>query len=81
MKREQNVTSVKRFELQGDVVVLYFEKMTSQKEYCVAVDVDSVYQVDYPKGANVKIYDYYQPEYEKSVEYHLPTGKGIFTLE
>ena len=79
MKQEQKITLIKRFELRRDVVVLYFEKMNAQEEYCVAVDVDAVYQVDDKKGANIKIYDYYQPEYEKSVEYHLP-GNGTLIL-
>ena len=76
-KREQNTTAVKRFELQGDVVVLYFEELKSKKDYCVAVDVHAAFQVNDAKDANVKIYDYYQPDHAKSVSYNLPKTKGI----
>ena len=77
MKREQKTTGVKRFELQGDVVVLYFDELESEKDYCVSVDVQLAFQVNDAKDANVKIYDYYQPEHGISISYNLPNNKGI----
>ena len=79
LKREQKTTSVKRFELKDDKVVLYFNEMESKKDYCVAVEVQQVFEVNDAKDANVKIYDYYQPERVQSVSYNLPFGtkKGI----
>jgi hypothetical protein len=67
---------VKRFELQGDDVVLYFEQMNFLEEYCVALDVNAVFEVYDAKEANVKVYDYYQPEYQQSVAYYLPNSSG-----
>ena len=74
INREQNVTSVKRFELKDDKVVLYFNEMELKKKYCVAVQVQQVFEVNDAKDANVKIYDYYQPERVQSVSYNLPFG-------
>ena len=69
---------MKRFELQGDDVLLYFDEINSLEEYCVAVEVQAVFEVYDAKKANVKIYDYYQPEYQQSVAYHLPNHNGTF---
>jgi hypothetical protein len=76
MQREQKTTSVKRFELKDDKVILYFNEMESKKDYCVAVEVQQTFEVNDAKDANVKIYDYYQPEYVQSVAYNFPLGIG-----
>ena len=49
-------------------------KWSRKKNYCVAVQVQQVFEVNDAKDANVKIYDYYQPERVKSVSYNLPFG-------
>ena len=41
------------------------------------MDVHAAFQVNDAKDANVKIYDYYQPDHAKSVSYNLPKTKGI----
>ena len=57
-------------------MVLYFNEMESKKDYCVAVEVQQVFEVNDAKDANVKIYDYYQPERVQSVSYNLPRDIG-----
>ena len=74
MKREQKMTFVKRYELKDDVVILYFDEMVAKKDYCVGIDVHAAFEVNDAKDANIKIYDYYQPEHGISVSYNLPPG-------
>ena len=69
---------MKRFELQGEDVLLYFDEINSLEEYCVAVEVQAVFEVYDAIKANVKIYDYYHPEYQQSVAYHLSNHNGTF---
>jgi len=57
--------------MQGDLVVLYFDQMESEKDYCIAVDVHAAFEVNDARDANVKIYDYYQPEHARSVAYNM----------
>ena len=73
---------MKRFELkQGDVVVLYFDEMVVERDYCVGVDVRAAFEVNDAKDANVKIYDYYQPEHAISVSYNLLPSAGVIDDE
>lgn len=60
-------------------MVLYFNEMESKKDYCVPVEFQQFFEVNDAKDANVKIYDYYQPERVQSVSYNLPQmiGQGI----
>lgn len=69
------LTNVKRHELNGDSLVLYFDQITSEKDSCISLVVQHAFKVNDTKDANVKIYDYYQPEHSKSVSYSLPNGK------
>lgn len=68
---------MKRHDVTGDTVVLYFDQITSQTDVCVSLVAQHVYQVDDAKEANVKIYDYYQPEHSKIVSYNLPNGTNL----
>ena len=44
---------MKRFELkQGDVVVLYFDEMVVERDYCVGVDVRAAFEVNDAKDAS-----------------------------
>lgn len=65
---------VKRHELNGDGLVLYFDQISDEKDSCVSLVVQHAFKVNDTKDANVKIYDYYQPEHSKSVSYSLPNG-------
>lgn len=56
---------VKRFEENKDVVTLYFDKLTGQTN-CVSLIVIRENIVDRTEPANVKLYDYYQKEFEVS---------------
>jgi len=65
---------VKRYEMKGDVIVLYFDEISSERETCVSILLHAAYQVADVKDATIKIYDYYQPEHGRSISYHLPSG-------
>jgi len=65
---------VKRHEIKGDVVVIYFDQIKSAGDTCVDVDVRPAFEVNDVKEAGIKIYDYYQPEHTVSVSYHMPSG-------
>lgn len=63
--------------MSNGVLVLYFDQISSEKDVCVELVVQHAFKVGDAKDANVKIYDYYQPEHSKSVSYNLPNG-GCF---
>lgn len=55
------ITGVKRFEEDNDMVSIYFDKLTSQKN-CISFKIIRENVVDRLEPANVKLYDYYQQE-------------------
>lgn len=68
---------MKRHEIKGDAtVVLYFDQISAHSDVCVSVVAQHVFKVNDAKDANVKIYDYYQPEHSKTVAYNLPSSKS-----
>lgn len=67
---------MKRHEIKGDTVVLYFDQISSHSDVCVSLVAQHVFMVNDAKDANVKIYDYYQPEHSKTVAYNLPSSKS-----
>ena len=71
-KQRNETARVKRYETKGDVIVLYFDEIAN--ETCISVVVHPAFQVSDAKEANIKIYDYYQPEHSRSVSYNLPSG-------
>lgn len=76
-KRNRN-GGVKRFEASKDKLVLYFDKITAQDSLCVSIISNQVFKVNDAKEANVKVYDYYQPERSQSVAYRANTSDGNF---
>ena len=72
---------MKRHEIKGDTVVLYFDQISANQELCVSLLAQHSFTVNDAKDANVKIYDYYQPEHSRSVSYNLPNGiKGTLSM-
>ena len=65
---------VKRHEMNNGVLVLYFDRIPADSDVCVSLVVKHAFKVADAKDANIKIYDYYQPEHSKSVSYNLPNG-------
>lgn len=66
---------IQRYEVEKDNVVLYFNKLTSQKT-CVSFVVNREHVVDLPEPANIKLYDYYQQELSVSTVLNIvPTTK------
>ncbi|OAD58540.1 Alpha-2-macroglobulin-like protein 1, partial [Eufriesea mexicana] len=63
-------TRVKRFEDDQDIVTIYFDKLTAQKT-CISFRIVREYIVDRLEPANVKLYDYYQPELTVSTNYKI----------
>lgn len=79
MQQKNSLTGVKRHEVKDDTVVLYFDQISSHNDLCVSLVVQHVYKVNDAKEANIKIYDYYQPEHSKIVSYSLPAGTSLHT--
>nr|XP_033328709.1 alpha-2-macroglobulin-P-like isoform X1 [Megalopta genalis]XP_033328710.1 alpha-2-macroglobulin-P-like isoform X2 [Megalopta genalis] len=74
-------TKVKRFEEDRDVVSIYFDKLTDQ-ETCISFMVMRETVVDSLEPANVKLYDYYQPELTVSNSYNFaPTCSSADPVE
>ncbi len=59
-------------ETKGDVVIFYFDQIS--EDICISLVAHPAFEVNDVKDANVKIYDYYQPEHTVSVSYSLPNG-------
>ena len=65
---------MKRYEVNDDNVVLYFDAIQSGSQSCVDVVVQPVFQVEATKDSNIKIYDYYHTEHSMSLSYNLPSN-------
>ncbi|KAG5321098.1 A2ML1 protein, partial [Pseudoatta argentina] len=65
---EDPATKVKRFEDDRGIVTIYFDKLINQKT-CISFTVTRENIVDRLEPANVKLYDYYQPELTISSSY------------
>ncbi|XP_076385465.1 pregnancy zone protein-like [Megachile rotundata] len=63
---------VKQYENPNDIVYIYFDKLTEAEE-CVSFKTIRKELVNNLKPANVKIFDYYQPEYMTPSTYQLPS--------
>ncbi|XP_017887917.1 pregnancy zone protein-like isoform X2 [Ceratina calcarata] len=63
-------SKVKRFEVDHDVVTIYFDKLTGQST-CISFNIIQEYFVDRLEPANVKLYDYYQQELTVSTNYKI----------
>lgn len=78
---EKPSSKVKRFEVEHDVVSVYFDKLTGQKT-CISFTVMRETVVDRLEPANVKLYDYYQPELTISSSYNVaPTCSSADPVE
>ncbi|XP_076658120.1 alpha-2-macroglobulin-like protein 1 [Halictus rubicundus] len=78
---EKPSSKVKRFEVEHDVVSIYFDKLTGQKT-CISFTVMRETVVDRLEPANVKLYDYYQPELTISSSYNFaPTCSSADPVE
>ncbi|KAG7168908.1 Pregnancy zone protein-like 1, partial [Homarus americanus] len=63
--------NIKRYEVDGSKVSFYIEELTAQ-DTCANFRVIRVVDVEDVKPGTVRVYDYYQPEYEFSKSYTLP---------
>ncbi|XP_023246996.1 murinoglobulin-2-like [Copidosoma floridanum] len=67
---DEHATGVKRFEENQDTVVIYFDKLTSQKT-CISLQAVRENVVDNAEPGNIKLYDYYQQELTVSTSYRF----------
>ena len=72
---------IKRAEADGSIVNFYLDEVTS-KEICVSFNVYQDIAIENIKPGYVKIYDYYQPEYEtvKVMNCLVTTAKEVVIL-
>ncbi|XP_029039421.1 murinoglobulin-1-like [Osmia bicornis bicornis] len=71
----QPTSRVKRFEEDNDMVSIYFDKLTSQRN-CISFKIIRENVVDRLEPANVKLYDYYQQELMVSSSYKIASMCG-----
>ncbi|GFW83385.1 pregnancy zone protein [Trichonephila clavipes] len=77
--RSKTEVQLKRHELDGNQVNLYFNELTNEQK-CFTVFIKSETEVEEIKPASIKLYDYYQPEIEITKEYIVPTNCTQTTL-
>ncbi|NXC72013.1 A2ML1 protein, partial [Anhinga anhinga] len=61
-------TIVKKIEVKADVVYIYLEKLNDESQ-TIILQLEQVIQMKNLKPANVKVYDYYQPEERALADY------------
>ncbi|XP_033624111.1 C3 and PZP-like alpha-2-macroglobulin domain-containing protein 8 isoform X2 [Asterias rubens] len=64
-------TKVKRYEIEGRKVILYFDEIPSQCMTCVSFDAYQDFLVGKTHAVPVKVYDYYEPHFEASKFYNV----------
>ncbi|XP_038058113.1 C3 and PZP-like alpha-2-macroglobulin domain-containing protein 8 isoform X2 [Patiria miniata] len=64
-------TKVKRYEIDGRKVILYFDEIPSQCMTCVTFDAYQDFVVGKTHAVPVKVYDYYEPHFEASRFYNV----------
>ncbi|EDV25555.1 uncharacterized protein TRIADDRAFT_55768 [Trichoplax adhaerens] len=67
---KSNTLSIKRYEMSGSHVVLYFDELTNNKK-CVTVMMERTVPVGLLKPVPVKVFDYYEPEKQASAFYKV----------
>ncbi|NXT86807.1 A2ML1 protein, partial [Anhinga rufa] len=61
-------TIVKKIEVKADVVYIYLEKLNDESQTFI-LQLEQVIQMKNLKPANIKVYDYYQPEERALADY------------
>ena len=79
--QRDGTTDVKRYEVKGDTVVIYFDQIAANHGTCVSLILQPAFEVNEAKDSPIKVYDYYQPEQSRSISYHLPSSKDLQTLQ
>ncbi|XP_022086577.1 C3 and PZP-like alpha-2-macroglobulin domain-containing protein 8 isoform X2 [Acanthaster planci] len=64
-------TKVKRYEIDGRKVILYFDEIPSQCMTCISFDAYQDFVVGKTHAVPVKVYDYYEPHFEASKFYNV----------
>lgn len=73
--RIMNTIGLQKYEIDGNVVHLYFEYFDVHRR-CLVFDVEQDIELSDPKPAYVKIYDYYETDSSVTVEYDMKTICG-----
>nr|XP_034308643.1 pregnancy zone protein isoform X4 [Crassostrea gigas] len=73
--RIMNTIGLQKYEIDGNVVHLYFEYFDVHRR-CFVFDVEQDIELSDPKPAYVKIYDYYETDSSVTVEYDIKTICG-----
>ncbi|KAM9293358.1 alpha-2-macroglobulin-like protein 1 [Morus bassanus] len=61
-------TIIKKIEVKADVVYIYLEKLNDESQTFI-LQLEQVIQMKNLKPANIKVYDYYQPEEQALADY------------
>ncbi|XP_069187510.1 alpha-1-macroglobulin-like [Procambarus clarkii] len=68
LKKDKNI---KRYDVDGSKIAFYIEELTA-KDTCANFRVIRDIEVEEVKPGTVRLYDYYQPEFQISKSYTLP---------
>ncbi|XP_072173933.1 C3 and PZP-like alpha-2-macroglobulin domain-containing protein 8 [Diadema setosum] len=68
---------LKRYEIDGRRVILYFDEISSQCMTCVTFDAYRDYVVGKMQAVPVKVYDYYEPHYEETRFYNVSSASPL----
>ncbi|XP_039255837.2 C3 and PZP-like alpha-2-macroglobulin domain-containing protein 8 [Styela clava] len=73
--------SLKRYEVENSKIVFYFDEISSVCKTCVTFRIQREVDVENLSSKIVKIYDYYEPGYESSLEYNQHEEGEVYTIE
>ena len=65
---------LKRYEIEGRRVILYFDEISSQCMTCVTFDAYRDFVVGKLQAVPVKVYDYYEPCKQGLKKYDVPNN-------
>ncbi|XP_006818919.1 C3 and PZP-like alpha-2-macroglobulin domain-containing protein 8 [Saccoglossus kowalevskii] len=70
-------TGVKRYDVDGRMVIFYFDEISSQCLTCVSFEAFRDYVVGKTKPVPVKVYDYYEPSFEATQFYNASKNSPL----
>ncbi|NWX90098.1 A1M protein, partial [Nothoprocta pentlandii] len=65
----QRKTIIKKTEVKADVVYIYLEKLSDESQTFI-LQLEQIIEMKNLKPANIKVYDYYQPEERALADYN-----------
>ncbi|XP_076102752.1 alpha-2-macroglobulin-like isoform X5 [Mytilus galloprovincialis] len=74
-KSDPTYIGIEKYEIDGSYVHIYFDQLDGTRK-CFLLDVEQNIRLSSPKPAQVKVYDYYETDFNLIVSYNIKTTCG-----